>query len=83
MCKYGEGQGILLWFNHTNLNQLQPVVQVFEKEMQRRGENKIRVFLMYMNPSYKDNVNATADEILPGKLKRWAEEQGLKKVALT
>ncbi|HYD90733.1 MAG TPA: hypothetical protein VEA37_04505, partial [Flavobacterium sp.] len=43
---------------------------------------RLRVFLIYMNPFYKDNPNATAEEILKGKLKKCADEQGLKKVAL-
>lgn len=83
MCKYGQGQGIMLWFNHTNVEQLQRLVQSLEKEMQTKGENALRVFLIYMNPMYKDNPNATAEEILKAKLKKWADEQGLKKVAFT
>lgn len=83
MCKYGHGQGIMLWFNHANVDQLKGWVQALEKEMQAKGESKLRVFLIYMNPHYKDNPNATAEEILKGKLKKWADEQGLKKVAFT
>lgn len=73
----------MLWFNHTNVEQLQSFVQSLEREMQAKGESKLRVFLIYMNPHYKDNPNATAEDILKGKLKKWADEQGLKKVALT
>lgn len=83
MCKYGQGQGIMLWFNHTNVDQMQSFVQSLEKEMQTKGENKLRVFLIYMNPMYKDNPNVSSADILKGKLKKWADEQGLKKVALT
>lgn len=83
MCKYGQSQGIMLWFNHANVEHMQSFVQALEKEMQTKGESKLRVFLIYMNPFYKDNPNATSEEILKGKLKKWADEQKLKKVALT
>lgn len=83
MCKYGQGQGIMLWFNHTNVDQLKDFVVSLEREMQTRGESKLRVFIMYMNPMYKDNPNVTAEEILKGKLKKWVDEQKLKKIAFT
>ncbi len=83
MCKYGQGQGVMIWFSHTNLDQMKDFILALEKEMQTKGENKIRVFLMYMNPLYEQNKDQTAAEILKGKLKKWADEQGLKKVALT
>lgn len=83
MCKYGQGQGIMLWFNHANVDQLQSWVIKLEKEMQTKGESKFRVFLIYMNPYYKHNPNVKAEDILKGKLKKWADELGLKKVALT
>lgn len=83
MCRYGQAQGIMLWFNHANVEQLQNFVQALEKEMQAKGESKLRVFLIYMNPFYKENPGVTSTNTLKGKLKRWAEEQGLKKVALT
>ena len=83
MCRYGQGQGIMLWFNHANVEQLQDFVQALEKEMQTKGERALRVFLIYMNPLYKENPGVTPNDILKGKLKRWAEEQALKKVALT
>jgi protocatechuate 3,4-dioxygenase, beta subunit len=83
MCKYGQGRGIMLWFNHANVDQMKEFVQSLEREMQAKGENNLRVFLVYMNPFYKDNPNASANDILKGKLKKWADEQNIKKVALT
>ncbi len=82
MCNYGQGQGIMLWFNHANVDQMQDLVQSLEREIKSKGKSKLRVFLIYMNPFYKDNPNATAEEILKGKLKKWADDQGLKNVAL-
>lgn len=83
MCKYGQGQGVMIWFNHANVEQMQNFIKTLEKEMQSKGEQKLRVFLVYMNPFYKENPNASSEEILKGKLKKWADTQQLKKVALT
>ncbi|MFT3910704.1 MAG: hypothetical protein QM737_14900 [Ferruginibacter sp.] len=81
MCKYGKGQGIMVWFNHKNLEQMKNFVSLLETTMQQRGETNFRVFLVYMNPAYKYN-DETGQKILRGKLIKWAEEQQLKKVAL-
>lgn len=82
MCNYGQGQGIMLWFNHANVDQMQDFVQSLEKEMAANGKSELRVFLIYMNPFYKANPNVTTEEILKGKLKKWADDQRLKNVAL-
>ena len=81
MCKYGYGQGVMLWFNHANVEHMQNFVVALEKEMVSRGEKKLRVFLVYMNPFYNQN-SATGNEILGRKLRKWADETGLKHVAL-
>lgn len=83
MCKYGFGQGVMLWFNHANVDQLKEVILRLEQEMKARGTKNLRVFLVYMNPFYEQNQNATAEEILKGKLKKWCDEQNLKQVAFT
>lgn len=81
MCKYGYGQGIMVWFNHNNLDQLKQFSKILESEMQQRGEKNLRVFLVYMNPSYKSN-DETGQKILQEKIKKWCEEQNLQKLAL-
>ena len=81
MCKYGFGQGVMLWFNHANLDQLKGLAIELEKTVTLRGEKNFRAFLIYMNPFY-DRNNATGLKILQGKIKRWCEEQGLQKVAM-
>lgn len=83
MCKYGYGQGVMVWFNHANLDHMSEFVQAFEREMQTKGEKQLRVFFIYMNPFYKENPDATPQEIVKGKLAKWGEEQNLTKVALT
>jgi hypothetical protein len=32
MCKYGYGQGVMVWFNHASLDQLTDFVKQMEKE---------------------------------------------------
>jgi protocatechuate 3,4-dioxygenase beta subunit len=80
MCKYGYGQGIMLWFNHANLDQLQDFAKTLENEMKQRGEKNLRVFLVYMNPFYKNDQQG--QEILGRKIRLWCQKQGLKKVAM-
>lgn len=81
MCKYGYGQGVMAWFNHTNLDTLKAFTLSFEKEMQQRGPKNFRAFLVYMNPTYKEN-DAKSQEILRKKIIRWCEEQQLNHVAM-
>ncbi len=81
MCKYGYGQGVMVWFNHANLDQLGEFAKDLEKEMKIRGEKKLRVFLVYMNPSHNQNTDK-GEEILRGKIRKWCDEQGLKRVAM-
>jgi len=83
MCKYGYGQGIMLWFNHSNLDQMNEFAKNLETEMEKRGEKKFRVFLVYMNPSYKENNNDREKLIIQEKIRTWCENQGLDKVAMT
>jgi protocatechuate 3,4-dioxygenase beta subunit len=82
MCKYGYGQGIMVWFNHANLDHMADFVKSLEDEMRTRGESKLRVFLVYMNPFHKQNSNAES-QIVSRKLKEWCQSQQLEKVAFT
>ncbi len=81
MCKYGYGQGVMVWINHTNLEQMNDFVKRMEKEMEHRGEKKLRVFMVYMNPVYKENEES-AYGIIQKKVKEWCEQQQLTKVAV-
>ena len=81
MCKYGYGQGVMVWFNHTSLDTLKEFALALENEMQVRGEKALRVFLVYMNPTYKIN-DAKSQAVLRKKIIRWCEENNLKKVAM-
>lgn len=81
MCKYGNGQGIMVWFNHANLDQMAEFVQLLEKEQRARGEKNFRVFLVYMNP-FHSSLSQTSEEIQKNKIKKWCERKGLEKLAM-
>lgn len=81
MCKYGYSKGVMVWINHANLDQMKQFVKKMEREMTQRGEKNMRVFIIYMNPFYKDN-DAEGFRILQGKIRKWCEEQQLNKVAV-
>lgn len=81
MCKYEYGQGIMVWFNHANLDQMSEFAKTLESEMKSRGEKNLRVFLVYMNPFHNGN-NPQAEKILGKKIWKWCDEQGLKRVAM-
>jgi hypothetical protein len=55
--------------------------KTLEKEMISRGEKNLRVFLVYMNPFYKQN-SPKGEEILGRKIRTWCNETGLKHVAM-
>lgn len=81
MCKYGYGQGIMVWFNHANLDRMQNFVTTLESEMENRGEKNLRVFLVYMNPYYNRD-DAMGLKILQDKIEKWCMEQNLQHVAM-
>jgi protocatechuate 3,4-dioxygenase, beta subunit len=81
MCKYGYGKGVMVWFNHANLSEMSEFVQLLESEMQNRGEKNFRVFLVYMNPFYKEN-DEEGERISQNKIREWCEKQNLNKVAM-
>jgi len=81
MCKYGYGQGLMVWFNHDNLDGMKRFTQVLEREMKSRGEKKLRVFLVYMNPTYKTSTERE-EALLKEKIKKWCTDQALQKVAV-
>ncbi|MFI5155353.1 MAG: hypothetical protein ACHQEM_04180 [Chitinophagales bacterium] len=55
VCKYGNSQGIMIWFNHNGLDRLRYFALRQEKEMSKRGEGQLQVLLIYMNPTWNLN----------------------------
>lgn len=77
MCKYGRGQGLMIWWNKASLDELQPMLATLENEIVRKGFKKLRVFVMYMNTERKslEEVN--------NYTRSFANENNLKKIAIT
>ncbi len=81
MCKYGSGRGVMVWFNHASLDEMKNFAAILEKEMNDRGVKKLRVFLVYMNPFYKEN-DGEGLRISQKKIIEWCEKQNLVQVAM-
>lgn len=52
-----------------------------ESEIKKRGENNLRVYLVYMNPFYSQN-SEPGIERLRKKIRQRCDEEGLKKVSM-
>jgi protocatechuate 3,4-dioxygenase beta subunit len=83
MCKYGYGKGVMVWFNHANVDHMKDFILALEAEMKAKGTDKLRVFLIFMNPFYKENPTDVETGIIGRKLREWCEVQKLEKVAMT
>jgi protocatechuate 3,4-dioxygenase beta subunit len=81
MCKYGYGQGIMVWINHNNPDRYKSFATSLEKQIKQRGEKKFRVFFVYMNPSYKENDEESL-KVLQQKIRDWCDKQKLEKLAM-
>lgn len=77
MCKYGYQQGIMIWMNTDDWNNMSSLVSALEKEINKKGLKKLRVFLMYMNPEGKSK------EEMENMLKEFCKKNDLQKVAVT
>ena len=80
MCKYGYGQGVMIWFNHGP-ETIASLAEQLENTMRKKGTKHLRVFLIYTNPFYKKN-NAAENKIVRRKLEIWAQEHDLQHVTL-
>ncbi len=76
MCKYGYGQGIMAWMNHSSLSAVSDFAMKLENEIERRGLRNFRVFLIYMKPASEDKTEAEK------KLREWSNKTNLKNVAV-
>ncbi len=81
MCKYGFGQGLMVWFNHANLSHMNDFAESLESALQKRTDKNTRVFLVYMNP-FHEKLSKAEEKIVQKKLTEWAVERNLQKVAL-
>jgi protocatechuate 3,4-dioxygenase, beta subunit len=77
MCKYGYGTGLMVWLNTTDVEKFNHFVKKMENEIKKRGEKKLRVFVVYMNPGKANPAD------IEKKLRQWTNDQDLEKVAVT
>ena len=77
MCKYGRGQGIMVWWNKAGIDELSSFAKKLEQDILDNGTNKLRVFIMSMNPAGK-----TVTEI-NRMLDGFSRKNNLQNVALT
>ncbi|MEO8111108.1 MAG: hypothetical protein ABI594_13780 [Ginsengibacter sp.] len=77
MCKYGTGEGLMIWINNPSLPAVSSFVTLLDNEMQKKGANNFRVFLMYMKPAAEQQDAAIK------KLTSWTTQMNIRNVAVT
>ena len=58
MCKYGYGEGIMIWINNSSLINVSSFAILLENEILKRGLKNFRVFLVYMKPASENETAA-------------------------
>ena len=53
MCKYGYQQGVMVWVNTDDWNNIVNLASALEAEIARKGLRRFRAFIIYMNPEGK------------------------------
>ncbi|MEP7229048.1 MAG: hypothetical protein ABI691_02270 [Ginsengibacter sp.] len=76
MCKYGYGEGVMIWINNTSISTISSFTIMLENEIQKRGIKNFRVFLIYMKPA-SENENAATKKLIS-----WATNLNLRNVAV-
>ncbi|HZF66256.1 MAG TPA: hypothetical protein VEZ55_17325 [Chitinophagaceae bacterium] len=76
MCKYGHKQGVMAWVNTDDWSEMAKLAQFFETTIAEKGQDNIRAFIIYMNPS------KLAPQKVAVKLDELGKSAGLKSVAL-
>ena len=77
MCKYGYQQGVLAWINTDDFANMKKLALALEREIEKKGVNRLRAFIIYMNPS------ARPTQEVERLLKDFIENARLKFVAVT
>ncbi len=77
MCKYGYGEGIMIWINNPSISAMSSFAIMLENEIQKRGLKNFRVFLIYMKPPSEDE-NAAIKKLLS-----WTSRMNIRNVAVT
>lgn len=76
MCRYGSGQGVILWWNDNDTESLITLLKALERKISEKGLSQLRVFAVYMNPENK------SQQALTNELTLLAGKNGLQSTAL-
>lgn len=76
MCKYGNKQGVMAWINTDNWRNIAALAKSLDKKIEEQGLDKLRAFLIYMNP------NGLKTQELEKRLQEFAKDNELKNVAV-
>lgn len=77
MCKYGYGQGVMVWWNKEEIAELTWLLRDLEKSIETVGYQQLRVFVIYMNPAnYPEGA-------IEEKLRLFSKQKEFNKVAIT
>jgi protocatechuate 3,4-dioxygenase beta subunit len=76
MCKYGYRQGLMAWINNDNWQNVTALAQYMEQQIQLKGLNNVRAFIIYIKPAKMNDTEAE------NKLRTLAGTARLKNVAL-
>ncbi len=77
MCKYGYGEGIMIWINNSSVSTVSSFATMFENEIQKRGLKNFRVFLVYIKPQ------SEKEDVAIKKLISWASQMNIRNEAVT
>lgn len=77
MCKYGYGEGIMIWINNPSVSAVSSFAVMLENEIQKRGLKNFRVFLVYMKPE-SEKEDATVKKLIS-----WTSQMNIRNVAVT
>lgn len=76
MCKYGGGQGVLIWVNADDPSGVTPLAARLERAIREKGPRRIRAFVIYTNPAGRPPGE------VEDRLRAFAAKAGLDQVAV-
>ncbi|MDB5232888.1 MAG: protocatechuate 3,4-dioxygenase, beta subunit [Chitinophagaceae bacterium] len=76
MCKYGSGQGIMVWWNDADINGMLKLAKKLDKSIGQKGLKKLRAFIVFMNPLHRP-LNEIRNE-----LTAWANHMRISDAAI-
>jgi protocatechuate 3,4-dioxygenase beta subunit len=76
MCSYGFGQGVLMFWNNRDLNQMWTLLRNLDNKIAENGFDKLRAFAIYTNTE-KANLNVVERRLTDGSIQHKIQYCGL------